>query len=180
MSNKATFTLHIRNIIKNNRDKMRWVLRMFQSRERSLMLTSWNFLSFSYYSTAASSGIHAKQKTYKLSMLFTNIYIQNYWRTAIKLLPGRLHELELFSLQRHRECYINIIIYISKITQHMVPNIDGTQNKNQKAYKTWNTVCYSVPDKQKPGTIPSKKYNSCIWASVVQLVAKISERHRKC
>ena len=40
MSNTVTFTLHIRNIDKKARDKMRWVLRAFQSRaKRSLMLT---------------------------------------------------------------------------------------------------------------------------------------------
>ena len=35
----------------------------------------------------------------------------------------RLHELKLYSLQRRRERYI--IIYICKITQHMMPNIEG-------------------------------------------------------
>ena len=39
LSNTATFTLHIRNIVKKARDKMGWVLEVFQSRERSLMLT---------------------------------------------------------------------------------------------------------------------------------------------
>ena len=39
ISNTATFTLHIRNIVKKARDKMGWVLRVFQSRKRSLMLT---------------------------------------------------------------------------------------------------------------------------------------------
>ena len=39
MSNTATFTLHIGNIIKKARVKMGWVLRVFQSRRRSLMLT---------------------------------------------------------------------------------------------------------------------------------------------
>ena len=39
LSNNATFTLHIRNIVKKTRDKMGWVLRVFQSRKRSLMLT---------------------------------------------------------------------------------------------------------------------------------------------
>ena len=32
MNNTATFTVHIRNIVKNARDKMGWVLRVFQSR----------------------------------------------------------------------------------------------------------------------------------------------------
>ena len=39
MSNTATFTLHIRNIVKKARDKMGWVLRVFQLWQRSLMLT---------------------------------------------------------------------------------------------------------------------------------------------
>ena len=38
MSYTATFTFHIRNIVKKARDKMGWVLRVFQSRNRSLML----------------------------------------------------------------------------------------------------------------------------------------------
>ena len=39
MSNTATFTLHIRNVVKNSRDKMGWVLIMLQSQEHSLTLT---------------------------------------------------------------------------------------------------------------------------------------------
>ena len=39
MSNTATFTHHIRNIVKKASNKMGWVLRVFQSRKRSLMLT---------------------------------------------------------------------------------------------------------------------------------------------
>ena len=39
MSNTATFTLHIRNSVKKVRDKMGYVLRVFQWRKRSLMLT---------------------------------------------------------------------------------------------------------------------------------------------
>ena len=45
---------------------------------------------------------------------------------------------------------------------------------------TWNTVRYSVSNKQKFSTILSRKCNNCIWASFVQLVSKISERHWKC
>ena len=37
MSNTATFTLHVGTISKNARDKMGWVLRVFQSRKLSLM-----------------------------------------------------------------------------------------------------------------------------------------------
>ena len=38
LSNTATFTLHIKNLVKKDRYKMGWVLRVFQSRKRSLML----------------------------------------------------------------------------------------------------------------------------------------------
>ena len=34
----ATFTLHVKNIGKKARDKIGWVLRVFQSRKRPLML----------------------------------------------------------------------------------------------------------------------------------------------
>ena len=49
----------------------------------------------------------------------------NYWE--------RLHELKLYSLQRRRERYI--IICIWKITQHMVPNIDGPMGHKIKTRK---------------------------------------------
>ena len=45
----------------------------------------------------------------------------------------RLHELKLYSLQTRRERYI--IIYIWKIAQHMVPNIDGTIGHTIKTRK---------------------------------------------
>ena len=70
---------------------------------------------------------------------------------------------------------IHIMIDMWKITQHMLPNIDGTMGVQIKTRKHR----YSVSNKQKPSTIPSRKCNNCIWASVVQLVAKISHRHLK-
>ena len=51
--------------------------------------------------------------------------LQNYWE--------RLHELKLYSLRRRPERYI--IIYIWKITQHMVANIDGTMGHKIKTRK---------------------------------------------
>ena len=116
--------------------------------------------------------IEAIQRTF--TQRITEVQRLNYWE--------RLHEDKLYSLQRHRERYI--IKYICKTTQHMVPNIyDTTGNKITTRKHTRHGTqcfCYSVPDKQKPGTIPSRKCNKCIWASGVQLVAKIFDRHRKC
>ena len=64
--------------------------------------------------------------TYKI----TEVQHLNYWE--------RLHELKLYSLLKRRDNYNYIIyiiilfIYIWKITQLMVPNIDGTMGHKMK------------------------------------------------
>ena len=67
--------------------------------------------------------IEAIQRTF--SYKITEVQHLNYWK--------RLHELKLYSLRRRRERYI--IIYNWKITQHMVPNIDGTMGHKTKTRK---------------------------------------------
>ena len=109
--------------------------------------------------------IEAIQQTFTYKI--TEVQHLNYWET--------LHEHKLYSLQRGRERYI--IIYISKITQHMVLNIDETMGQKIKTRKhpRHRTQCVLVSNKQKPSTIPSRKYNNCIGASFAEFVAKISE-----
>ena len=172
MSNTATFTLHIRNIVKKARDKMGWVLRVFQSRHRSLMLTLFKSLViplleyccqlWNPWKAKDIQAIEAIQRTFTYKI--TEVQKLNYWE--------RLHKLKLYSLQRRRERYI--IIYILKITHYMVPNIDGTMGHKI------NTRNHPRHEKQKSRTVPSRKCNYNVWASLVQLVDKISERHRKC
>ena len=103
---------------------MGWVLRVFQSLERTLMLTLLKSLViplieyccqlWNPWKTKDIQAIEAIQRTFTYKI--TEVQHLNYWE--------RLHELKLYSLQRRRERYI--IIHIWKITQHMVPNIDGT------------------------------------------------------
>ena len=105
----------------------------------------------------------------------TNVYIQNHWSTALKLLGKTAWTQIALSPETPWTLYNYIYLedntaYGAKFWWH-----NGAHNKNQKTPKTWNTVRYSVSNKQKPSTI---KCNNCNWASVVQLVAKISERHR--
>ena len=100
------------------------MLRVFQSRQCSLMLTLLKSLVIplleyccQLWNPWQANDIQASEAiqrtfTYKI----TEVQHLNYWE--------RLHELKLYSLQRRREHYI--IIYIWKITQHMVKNIDGT------------------------------------------------------
>ena len=102
----------------------------------------------------------------------TEVQHLNYWE--------RLHGLKLYSLQRRRERYI--IIYIWMITHQMVPNVDFTMGHKIKTriHPIRGTQCVIHYITNKSSAIPSRKYNNCIWASVVQLVAKISERYQKC
>ena len=115
--------------------------------------------------------------TYKLSEAIQRMF--TYKNTEVQHLNNwdRLHKLKLYSPQRRLERYIKK--YIWKITQHMVPNIDGTIGHTIKSRKhpRHGTQCmrYSVSNKQKPSTIPSRDCDNCIWASVAQLVATISE-----
>ena len=81
-----------------------------------------------------SSGIHGKRKSYKLLKLLIQLTF-TYKITEVQHLNygERLYELKLNYLQRRRERYV--IIYIWKITQQMVPNIDGTMGDNIKTRK---------------------------------------------
>ena len=103
---------------------------MFQSWKRSLMLTLlkspviplleyccqlWN-----PWKAKDIQAIEAIQRTFTYKI--TEVQHLNYWE--------RLHELKLYYLQRRNGRYI--IKYIWKITQHMVPNIDGTIGHTQK------------------------------------------------
>ena len=96
MSNTAAFILHIKNIVKKGRDRMRWVLRVFQYGS-ALMLS---VVKWKPCKAKVTQAIEAIQRTFT-----------------------RLHKFKLLSLHRRRERYIMIQIF--KITQHMVPNIDG-------------------------------------------------------
>ena len=68
-------------------------------------------------------GIEAIQRTFTYKI--TEVQHLNYWE--------RPHELKLYSIQRRPERYI--IIYIWKITQHMVSNTDGTMRNEIKTRK---------------------------------------------
>ena len=75
MGNTATFTLHIRNIVKKARDKMGWVLRLFQSRKRHLMLTLLKslFIPVLEYCCQLCDPWKTSYRSYS-----TNVYIQNH------------------------------------------------------------------------------------------------------
>ena len=64
----------------------------------------------------------------------------------------------------------------------MVPNIDGTMGHKIKPENTQvmeHSALFSIQQTD-PSTIPSRKCHDCIWASVEQIIAEISERRQKC
>ena len=115
MSNTATFTLQIRNIVKKPRDKMECELRVFQSLKHFLMLTLLKSLVVPLIEYCCQLWNPWKAKDIQALEAFqiTSEQHLNYWE--------RLHKLKLYSVQRRCERYM--IKYIWKITQHMVQNI---------------------------------------------------------
>ena len=102
MSNTATFTLHIINVV---------------SVPVAVAFSHADALEVSWYSLIrvllpALESI-AIQRTFTYET--TEVQHLNYWE--------RLHKRILYSIERRRNRYI--ITYIWKITQHTVPNIDG-------------------------------------------------------
>ena len=127
----------------------------------------------------ALESMESKRHTGYWSYL-TNVYIQNNWSTALKLLEKTARTQIVLSPETPWTLYNYIYLEDNTAYGTKYCRDNGAQNKNQKTPKTWNTVRYSVSSKQKPRTIPSRNCNNCIRASFVQLVAKVSERHRKC
>ena len=65
----------------------------------------------------------------------------------------------------------------------MVPNIDGTMGHTIKTrqHPRHGTQCViQYPTNRNQAQSLQENAITVFWASVVQLVAKISERHRKC
>ena len=128
MNNEATFTEHITAIAKKGRKLAGWALRTFQSRERSLMLTLLKVLIrphleygcqvWNPYLAGEISLIEKVQRDFTRKIDDTDE--MDYWT--------RLRELNLYSLQRRRERYI--IIYVWKIIQGLVPNLEGSNKKS--------------------------------------------------
>ncbi|XP_076069265.1 uncharacterized protein LOC143041328 [Oratosquilla oratoria] len=121
MSSDMTFSHHINEISDTAWKLSGWILRTFQTRNKTCMLTLWKALVlpkleyccqlWSPFKTGDIIKLEAVQHT------FTNktegLQQYNYWE--------RLQQLGLYSLQRRRERYI--IIYVWKILEHLVPNV---------------------------------------------------------
>ena len=141
MSNRAIFTLHIRNIVKKDMQRQDGIcIESVSVAEALSHAENWNVLSFPDESTAPSCGIHGKQETYKLSKIFNERLHKNHWSIALKLLGKTVQTQIVLSPETPWTLYNyiyseNNTTYGAKYLWH-----NGAQNKNQKIPKTWNTV----------------------------------------
>ena len=151
---------------------MGWVLRVFQSRWGSPMLTVLKSLVIPLLEYWRQ--LWNPRKAWDIQAIEAIPRTFTYEITQVQHLKlvGKTAQtqINIYSFQRRNERYI--IIHIWKITQHVVPNIDGTighktKNRNNPSDGTllWGA------NKHKPSRIYSIKCNHCAWASSVQLVA---------
>ena len=123
MTDSGDFHSHYRKIIKEARNKMSWILRVFETRELKPMLTLYRSLVVPRLEYCSQLWTPWKQRDVlaieSIQRTFTSKIIEvrhlNYWE--------RLKALDLYSLERRRERYV--IIYIWKIKMGLTPNING-------------------------------------------------------
>ena len=151
MSNTATFTLHIRNIVKKARAKMGWVLRVFQSRKRSLMLTLLKSLVIplleyccQLWNPGKAKDINAIEAIRTFTYKITEIQHLNYWeilhaRTQIILSPETPWTLYNYMYLEDNTSYG---------TKYWWDN--GAQNKNQKTPRHGIQCVIQYPTNRNP------------------------------
>ena len=120
MSSDASFTAHIHQVAATARKYAGWVLRTFNTRERTPLLTLWKSLIIPRLDYC--SQLWCPHKASEIQLLeniqrsFTakvnGISNLNYWE--------RLKFLQLYSLERRRERYL--VIYTWKTSEGLVPN----------------------------------------------------------
>ena len=123
IKNDCSFTENIQNMAKKAKARMGWILRTFQTRGQTCMLTLYKSIVLPLveyccqlwhpYKAMDTKLLESIQRTFTSKIHNCQVRRLNYWE--------RLKELNLYSLQRRRERYI--IIYIWKILNRLVPNI---------------------------------------------------------
>ena len=147
MSNTATFTLHTSN----------WVLRVPDA--GALFRTG--TLEVSCHSLIrvllpAQKSVEGKRHT-SYRRYSTNVYIQNRWSTTLKQL-GKTTQTQIIHPPEMTWTLYNYIYLEDKTTYGAKYTwYDAAQNKNQKPCKTWNTVCYRVPNKNPAQSLQENK-----------------------
>ena len=123
LSKEATFSSNINQKVATTKKLVSWILRTFHSRGKLVMMTLFKSLVIPRVEYCCQlwnpdkqgdiRDIEGIQKSFTKKI--SGLRELNYW--------GRLEALNLYSLERRRERYI--IIYVWKIIQGLVPNVNG-------------------------------------------------------
>ena len=123
MSADASFREQVQKVASTGRQRAGWIMRVFSTREIKPMMTLYRALVLPVLEYCCQlwspvvlkyvRQLEAVQRTFTWRL--AEISHLDYWQ--------RLEELKLYSLERRRERYI--VIYVWKIIQGCVPNLEG-------------------------------------------------------
>ena len=136
MGRDGTFSMHITNAVSEAERQCSWVLRTFPTRQKLPMLTLWKSLVQSKLDYCSQlwcplakgdiQTIEMIQRSFQCKIL--GMKQLTYWE--------QLRTLNLYSLERRRERYINI--YIWRILEGHVPNVLSTNDQTLKITAKWH------------------------------------------
>ena len=159
---------------------MGWVLGVFQSQKRSLMLTLLKSLATPtrVLLPALESTVSRRHKSYQ-SYSTIHTYIQNHWSTAHKLLGKTVQTQIVLSTETPWTLYN--YLYLEK-TQHMGPNIDGTighKIKTRKHLRHGTQCVIQHPTNRNPAQFLQENAITVLGSRLCNSLPKYL-RHRKC
>jgi hypothetical protein len=137
MSQDGTFKYHIRNVVVESRKMSNWVLRTFQSREATPMVTLFTSIVRPKLEYGCQIWSPIKKKEIVDLEMIQRSFIKRIESIKQLTYPEQLKKLKLYSLERKRERYL--IIYLWKMTEGLVPAcIDlkrRNRNRNGRSFK---------------------------------------------
>ena len=132
MSRDCTFGFHIRNAVVESRNLCGWVLRSFQTREPKplvMLFTSIIRPKLEYGCQIWNPAM--KQEIVELEMVQRQ-FIKRIETMQHLTYPEQLKKLNLYSLERRRECYL--IIYLWKMMENLVPTYLKRRNRGRNGF----------------------------------------------
>ena len=137
MSKTGYFKEHIEHTVKEAKKQCSWILRTFQTRDATLMLTLWKSLVQSRLEYCSQLWCPLQKGDIQMIEMVQRSFIQkiafhhqDYWQ--------QLKLLKLFSLERRRERYR--IIYIWRMLEEQVPNMKIADSYSCKVSAKWHPL----------------------------------------
>ena len=165
MSHDCSFTEHINNVVKKAEEVSGWILRTFNTRARSPMLTLWKQLVIPHldycsqlWSPLTKGDIQNLEKTQRSFVRrIKGMSQDSYWE--------QLKTLKLFSIERRRERYI--IMYVWYILEGIVPNLSEEDGITSKDHIRLGRKCVVPTVKRSPFAGAINAMATSTWYEIV-------------